>query len=81
MWVCREKHKSKVDAVGMRYLRNVCGETHMDRVSNEWGLKECGLKGNTMGQCERSVSTSSNWGMCPPNPPEIIGWLWPLIRK
>nr|CAD7441473.1 unnamed protein product [Timema bartmani] len=42
----REKHKRKVNAVGMRYLRNVCGKTRMDRVSNEWVLKECGLKGN-----------------------------------
>nr|CAD7576402.1 unnamed protein product [Timema californicum] len=27
----------------------------MDRVSNEWVLKECGLKGNQIGQCEKSV--------------------------
>nr|CAD7399393.1 unnamed protein product [Timema cristinae] len=30
-WVCQEKHKSKMDAVGMRYLRNVCVKTRMDR--------------------------------------------------
>nr|CAD7260766.1 unnamed protein product [Timema shepardi] len=42
------KHKSKVDAVGIRYLRNVYEKTHMDRVSNEWVLKECGLKGNSI---------------------------------
>nr|CAD7586456.1 unnamed protein product [Timema genevievae] len=48
-WVCQEKHKSRVDAVGMRYIRNVCGETLMDRVSNEWMLKECCSKGNTIG--------------------------------
>nr|CAD7427796.1 unnamed protein product [Timema monikensis] len=41
-----EKHKSKVNAVVMRYLRNVCGKTRMDRVGNEWVLKECGLKRN-----------------------------------
>nr|CAD7588746.1 unnamed protein product [Timema genevievae] len=35
-----------VNAVGMRYLRNVCEKTLMDRVSNEWVLKDCGLKGN-----------------------------------
>ncbi|CAG2063478.1 unnamed protein product [Timema podura] len=45
----KEKHKSKVNAVGMRYLRNVCGKTCMDKVSNEWELKECGLKGNPTG--------------------------------
>ncbi|CAG2068032.1 unnamed protein product, partial [Timema podura] len=44
-----EKHKSKVNEDGMRYLRNVCGKTRMDKVSDEWALKECGLKGNTMG--------------------------------
>nr|CAD7445222.1 unnamed protein product [Timema bartmani] len=27
----------------------------MDRVSNEWELKDCSLKGNPNGQCERSV--------------------------
>nr|CAD7402518.1 unnamed protein product [Timema cristinae] len=39
--VCQEKQKSKVNVVGMRYLRNVCVKTHMDRVSNEWVLQEC----------------------------------------
>ncbi|CAG2058782.1 unnamed protein product [Timema podura] len=51
----KDKHKSKVNAVGMRYLRNERGNTRMDRVSNEWVLKECGLKGNPIGQWERSV--------------------------
>nr|CAD7434633.1 unnamed protein product [Timema monikensis] len=41
-----EKHKSKENEVGMRYLRNVPGKTRIDRVSNGWVLKECGLKGN-----------------------------------
>nr|CAD7446263.1 unnamed protein product [Timema bartmani] len=40
-WVCQEKHKSKVNAFGMKYLRNVCGKSRMDRISNEWVLKEC----------------------------------------
>nr|CAD7194984.1 unnamed protein product [Timema douglasi] len=40
------KHKSKVNVVGMRYLRNFCGKTCMDKVSNEWALKEFSLKGN-----------------------------------
>nr|CAD7259965.1 unnamed protein product [Timema shepardi] len=34
------EHKSKVYVVGMRYLRNVCGKTHMDKVSNEWMLRK-----------------------------------------
>nr|CAD7412086.1 unnamed protein product [Timema poppensis] len=29
-WVCQKKHKSKGNAAGMRYLRNVCGTTRMD---------------------------------------------------
>nr|CAD7445299.1 unnamed protein product [Timema bartmani] len=38
--LCGEKCKSKVNEVGMRYFRNVCGKTRMDRVSDEWVLKE-----------------------------------------
>nr|CAD7577510.1 unnamed protein product [Timema californicum] len=34
------EHKSKVYVVGMRYLRNVCGKTHMDKVSDEWMLRK-----------------------------------------
>nr|CAD7263827.1 unnamed protein product [Timema shepardi] len=48
-WVCQEKHKSKVNAPVMRYLRNVCGKTRMDRVSDEWVLKEWSLKENPIG--------------------------------
>ncbi|CAG2057652.1 unnamed protein product [Timema podura] len=43
-----EYHKNMVNVVGMRYLRNVCGKTRVDRVGNEWLLKECGLKGNSI---------------------------------
>nr|CAD7202984.1 unnamed protein product [Timema douglasi] len=52
-WV--QKHKSKVDVIGMRYLRNVCGKTHMDRASDEWVLKECGLKENPIEQCKENT--------------------------
>nr|CAD7399248.1 unnamed protein product [Timema cristinae] len=39
--VFQVKHKSNVDPVGMRDLRNVCGKkTLMDTVTNEWVLKE-----------------------------------------
>nr|CAD7421245.1 unnamed protein product [Timema poppensis] len=54
-WVCRQKHKSKLNAAVMRYLRIVSGETRKDRVSKEWLMNEFSLKGNTTGQCERSV--------------------------
>nr|CAD7412034.1 unnamed protein product [Timema poppensis] len=36
--VAEERRKSKVNAVGMRYLENVFEETRMDRISNEWVL-------------------------------------------
>nr|CAD7442485.1 unnamed protein product [Timema bartmani] len=36
-----EKHKNKVNAVGMRYLIKVCGKTRKDRVTNVGALKEC----------------------------------------
>nr|CAD7408687.1 unnamed protein product [Timema poppensis] len=38
-WVWHEKHKSKGNMVGMRYLRSVSGETRMDRVGDEWELE------------------------------------------
>nr|CAD7450251.1 unnamed protein product [Timema bartmani] len=50
-----KRHKSMVNVAGMRYLRNVCGKTLMDRVSDEWLLKDFSLKGNTIVQCERNV--------------------------
>nr|CAD7406311.1 unnamed protein product [Timema cristinae] len=49
------KHRSMMNAVGMRIIRNVCGKNCMDRVGNELGLKDCGRRGNPTGQCERSV--------------------------
>nr|CAD7595397.1 unnamed protein product [Timema genevievae] len=63
-WVCQEKHKSMVNAVGMRYLRYVYGKTHMNRVSNEWVLKECGLKENPIGlggECSTSEQCHVNY--------------------
>nr|CAD7574261.1 unnamed protein product [Timema californicum] len=51
-----EKHKSKVNAVGMRYLTNVCGKTRMGTVNNKWVPKEYGLKGNPTG--------FNMWGSC-----------------
>nr|CAD7394577.1 unnamed protein product [Timema cristinae] len=54
-WLCQEKYKSKENAEGMRYKRNVCGRTRLDKVSNEWLLRGCGLKGNTIDKCERGI--------------------------
>nr|CAD7259587.1 unnamed protein product [Timema shepardi] len=45
----------KVNAFGMRYLRNVCGKTRMDDVHNKWVLKECNLKGKPIRECERMI--------------------------
>nr|CAD7206195.1 unnamed protein product [Timema douglasi] len=53
--VKEEKHKSKANAVGLGYLGDICGNTRMDRVSDEWVLKECSLKGNQIVQCGTSV--------------------------
>ncbi|CAG2057557.1 unnamed protein product [Timema podura] len=50
------------DPCGVQYyVKMFAGESDTDRshkrdrVSNEWVLKECGLKGNPIGQSERSV--------------------------
>jgi Reverse transcriptase (RNA-dependent DNA polymerase)/Endonuclease-reverse transcriptase len=43
-WVCQEKHRSKVNAVGMSFLRSMCGKTRMDKVRNDWVMNECGVK-------------------------------------
>nr|CAD7572167.1 unnamed protein product [Timema californicum] len=59
-WFCQGKYKNMVNAVGRRYLRNVCGKVRMYRVSDEWVLKECGLKGNPIDQCEINLSIYSS---------------------
>nr|CAD7461444.1 unnamed protein product [Timema tahoe] len=53
--ILHEKNKSKINVVEVSYLRNVCGKTRMDRDNGEWLMKEFYLKGNLLGQCERSV--------------------------
>nr|CAD7598704.1 unnamed protein product [Timema genevievae] len=53
----REKHKSKVNAVGMIYLRNVYGQSRMDKVSNEWVLKEFVLKDDPIDNVTQVIST------------------------
>ncbi|CAG2062041.1 unnamed protein product [Timema podura] len=55
--ILQEKHKSKENVLGMRYLINVCGKTCMDRVSKEWELKECGFKRNTIGLKSELLNT------------------------
>ena len=43
-WVCLQKHKGRLNAAGMDFLRRACGKTRMDRVRNEWVRDECGVK-------------------------------------
>ncbi|MFA0954709.1 RNA-directed DNA polymerase, partial [Klebsiella pneumoniae] len=57
-WVCLAEHTSKVNAVGMSFLRYVCGKTRMDKVRNEWVMSQCGVK-ETL--CERSESNMLRW--------------------
>lgn len=45
-WVCQKRHLSKVNAVGMDYLRRVCGKNRRDRVRNDWVLDNCGVSEN-----------------------------------
>lgn len=54
-WVCQAKHKSKLNAVGMSFLRNMCGKTRMDRVENTWVMNECGVKEKITDKYERST--------------------------
>nr|CAD7262320.1 unnamed protein product [Timema shepardi] len=75
-WVCQEEHKSKENVVGMRYLIIVCGKTRMDRVGDEWVLKECGLKGGQIGHCESSVL---RWSALENARPDVLARL-PLWR-
>ncbi|KAF1010546.1 MAG: hypothetical protein GAK29_05048 [Acinetobacter bereziniae] len=54
-WVCKAQHMSKINAVGMDFLRSVCGKTRMDRVRNEWVRKECGVRLSVSDVYERTV--------------------------
>ena len=45
-WTLQKRHRSKTQAMEMRYLRKIEGVTRLDRVSNEdirkgWRLKQC----------------------------------------
>ena len=54
-WVCQNKHVSKINAVGMRYLRSACGKTRRDKMKNEWIRNECGIKATLNDVYERST--------------------------
>ena len=45
-WTLQKRHRSRIQAMEMRYLRKIECVTRLDRVSNEdieegWGLKQC----------------------------------------
>src|SRR5215468_3024833 len=54
-WVCQNKYVSKINAVGMRYLRSACGKTRRDKIKNEWIRNECGIKATLNDVYERST--------------------------
>jgi hypothetical protein len=44
-WVWQEKHKSRIGATEMKYLRRVCGVTMLDRVRNTVVRERCNARG------------------------------------
>ena len=52
-WVLQDSHRSKINAVGMDYLRGVCGYRRIDKVRNDRVLVECNVKGLLTKQAER----------------------------
>jgi hypothetical protein len=54
-WVCQEQHKSKLHAVGMSFLRSMCGKTRLDKVRNTWVRNECCVKESIIDKYENSV--------------------------
>jgi len=48
------KHKRRVTAAEMRYLRSVCGVTLLDKVRNEEVQRRCGVNVNTVEGARRS---------------------------
>ncbi|MFA0954716.1 RNA-directed DNA polymerase, partial [Klebsiella pneumoniae] len=54
-WVCGARNRRKVNAVGMSFLRGVCGKTRMDRVKNVWIMNECGVKETLYERGERNM--------------------------
>jgi hypothetical protein len=54
-WVCLEKHRSKLNAVGMSFLQAMCGKNRFDRVRNDWMMNECGVPENIFKKYETCV--------------------------
>jgi hypothetical protein len=42
-WVFLEKHRSKLNAVGMNFLHAMCGKNRFDKVRNDWVMNKCGV--------------------------------------
>ena len=43
-WVCGAMHRSKLNAVGMSFLRASVGKSRWDRVRNDWVKSKCNVK-------------------------------------
>ena len=54
-WVWQKRHRSRITACEMRYLRGVCGVTRRDCVRNEQVLEECGVKENVVQKMGKSA--------------------------
>lgn len=49
------KNKSKLNGVGMSFLRNICGTTRTERAKNEGTMNGCGLNTEVSDPYERSI--------------------------
>jgi len=54
-WTWNKCHKSRLNAVGMDYLRGVCNVTRMDRVRNTVIREECAVKMSVIDQVENGL--------------------------
>jgi hypothetical protein len=54
-WVCQAQHKSKLNAVCMSFLQNMCGKTRPNKVRNTWVRNECGVKESIINKYENVV--------------------------
>ena len=51
----QRKHKSRITAMEMQYLRAVCGKTRRDRVRNDWVLEQCAIKDSVVDRMGRAT--------------------------
>ncbi|KAF9817866.1 hypothetical protein SFRURICE_003272 [Spodoptera frugiperda] len=54
-WMWQKKHESRINAVEMRVLRNMCGVKLSDRVKNSVVREKCGLKDDVVMRIEKGM--------------------------